>query len=456
MRIFYYLCVVVLLQGCIDDYLESSPESGPSDSEELIGTPTGTAIGTESKPRSLPLVNSIADIQGRFVGAFRIGSEYTTARIAFNPDGNNGEGSLFVSTGLLDFGVKEIAIPELVNNLNDLSSLNFAATLQGNVRLLDKIPEKSWSSDPIQNRLMSLHYQDGKLLINGAIYYDAPGTDSDTTFRIETPSDLAASEVSGNFKMAGAQHLTKWTSPIPSDWQDELGSEYLMGAGPELAILSRLSIGPTLFTFAMDDLLIADNGDSITTTAVLDYPLETPLHADFLNHGGASGGENNDIFTAQSSPGYGFIVPGTRTYAVLGGSGGHNPVSNPYVGTMSDYANLNGTIFYKMEGERWTDNAGNVADGYSIYDHDDRGEFYWFYDLNDLLDADAPHTPKPYAYGYYSNFYSPEGLPSGKRNDVVSGSWDMANKLLYLSLPYVDRTYDGYSRNPVIVVLDFN
>ena len=291
--------------------------------------------------------------------------------------------------------------------------------------------------------------------MHGAVYYDASGTDLDTTFRIENPSNLSASSVEGNFQLEGAQHLTKWTSPVPPEWQALLGNDYIMGAGPELAILSRLSVGPSMFSVDMGNLLSAQSGDDISTSALLDFSTEYPMHDDFLNYGGASGGENNDVFNIQSKPGYGFIVPGTRTYAVLGASAGHSASSNPYVGSMTDYANLNGTIFYKNEDASWTDDRGKPADGYSVYDHDDKGAFYWFFDLNDILDADHTNEPRPYAYGHYNNFYSPEGVPSGVMNTVNSGTWDEENKRLYLSLPFVERTYDGYSRNPVIVVIDY-
>jgi len=419
-------------------------------------------------------------LNGQIMGAFKVGGDYTQGRIAFNPDGNNGQGSLFVSGHAHHFSIQEVAVPITLKSISELksdpfNSSHYAKTLQPAVRFLNKLDESSgwrWpGAEPNDFTYQSLQYYKGKLFAHAAIYYDGNGTDKETTFRVENPSDLAGSHVVSGLKLQGAQHLTTWTSPVPESWKPVLKTDYVMGSGLGLAIMKRLSAGPSLFTVDYQDLLTAKSGDAISTVAHLDYFENNTLNRDYLNYGGVSGGVNNDLHTMQSAVGYGFIVPGTRTYAVLGSSAGHtasSQVPDYIVGSITDTANKNGTIFYKLHADpRFVNENGGISNGYDTYHQWDKGAYYWLYDMNEILASGETYEPRPYDYGYFRNFFSPVGKsnqvgqdgaygPSGVSNPIKNGTWDEENKHLYLSLPEVQKHSDGYSSETTIVVIDYS
>ncbi|MBV1883178.1 MAG: hypothetical protein KUG82_16180 [Pseudomonadales bacterium] len=415
-----------------------------------------------AEPTELPLVN-FTYIENAFIGAFKTNAgRYGTGSIAYNPDNH----SLFIASSVHDFGLGEYKIPKIVNTKSDLSLLNITTTLQAAEKVLHRIPTHSWPSLPIENRMLGMYYKDGKLLVNGAVYYDAPATDEDTTFIINDANDLAESTISGNFSTDGLQHTTTWFVDVDPNWQQLLGSTHLSGSGPNLAIMGRLSVGPTLFAVNFNDYLIANNGDSIASISFMDFSLKNPIRADMLNYGGTPAGQaeglvNNEVFTEQSMPYFGFIVPGTRTYAVLGKSGGHAEGDNPYVGTVTDYASKNGTIFYKNSDGTWTDSNGSRADGYKIYNAWDKGPFYWLFDMADIVGLDNPWDAEPYESGYYKSLFpksdAVSGIPAGDGNSVRGGSFDVATGRLYLSLPYANNASDpAWAGSPVIAVYQFD
>ena len=469
--------------------------------------------GTED-PTSLPLA-AIGDLAPKLEGFFRVNVQYGNGRIAVNSKGAGLKPTIFVSgpdgvDGQVDsgFNVMEVSPPDVLQAANDeISTVPFATIIQPFTgSLVNRTAVKGgWPNNPIELRIQSMHCRGGKLLVNGAIYYDAPGTNLTTSLIVDDSSNLAGSAITGMFGIVGAQHLTSWFVPA-FDWASAIGYDYIMGSGQGLAIVSRLSAGPTLFGVNPVSIFAATDSGSVPSFPLMDFSLSDPLSPDRLNWGGTKNGRdagavNNDVMTSKSSHSCGFQWPGTRTYIVMGRGSGLLPLSDAedlyWHGSVTDFASKNGTIFYKgnvnPQGDAWTgagaappeytriaNKAGSTgAAGYETYDSEDTGTQFLLFDMNEIIEAQATYDPRPYASGYMADIWprthehtrhinqgggtvtlDETGIPSGGSNNPYSPSWDEANKKLYISLPYVEyhsgESGQNYSNKPVIAVYDFS
>jgi hypothetical protein len=164
--------------------------------------------------------------------------------------------------------------------------------------------------------------------------------------------------------------------------------------------------------------------DPIQTTTLLDYSLSHPLHADLSNDS-----RTNALWTHLSRATYGLVVPGTRTYLVLGSSGGH--VSG---------------VGYKI-----TQDDGTLCGGYCSYAADDNYTYYWAYDVDDLIAVRqgtlAPHAARPYELGQL-----PVPFPT---REIGGGAFDASSGTLYLTLQRADREQGTYANPPVVAAYGF-
>jgi len=368
-------------------------------------------------------------------------SNYTSGIIEYNCENN----SLFLAGFNLHGAIGEFAIPEIVNS-SDLTELNTATNLQNFRRILNLTPDGNPQGI---DRISGMKLIDGKLVVNAIEYYDAAATNTNTTLVIENPSDIANSSINGYYSLEGAAHAGDWISPIPDEWQELLGGTYLSGSSNKWAINSRCTMGISAFIFDFIQESI------IPTTALLDFNLSNPLYADYDTYASANynlierNGETfpghtfedadaivglNDLWTEESQVSYGFIIPGTRTYLTIGASGGHNS-----------------GIGYKA-----TQNNGNECGGPCAYDADDYYNYYWLWDVNDLLAVKnntlMPYEVRPYEYGIFNApFQTDLLLNQSEFHPIVGGSYDPETKKLFLTI------YDGgstgtYERAPLIAV----
>lgn len=194
----------------------------------------------------------------------------------------------------------------------------------------------------------------------------------------------------------------------------------------------------------------------------MDTSLANPLYADFIGYNnknyniletngtapftghtatdiGAVPGDNN-LWTEESWAGYGFIVPGSRTYLTIGESGGH----------------FSG-IGYKARQNGQT--TGNCP-GPCPYDRDDFYNYYWLWDVNDLLAVKngsmQAYDVRPYAYGEFNapfqmNLYT--GLP--RHNPIRGGVYDSVSGLLYLTI-HGGQSTGQYGVKPLVVAYKIN
>ncbi len=323
--------------------------------------------------------------------------------------------------------IAEFAIPEIVNSteLGDLKMVR--APVQPFARVL----EKPSGGNPEKNNriggLLCLQAADGlRLLVNAYEYYDGPANNQTSMLVIRDAEHLADSPVDGYFALSGGPgHTAGWMSPIPPEWQTALGGKYLTGHSSGIPIIGRTSVGPSAFVFDPQEVLAATSaGTPIHTIRLLDYDLKHPLHKDLSNST-----RQNDLWTHLSRVTYGIIIPGTRTYATFGYSGGHES-----------------GIGYKIIRD-----DGKQTGGYSSYKVKDNYHYYWLFDVEDLVRVRQgrmqPYQVRPYEYGVFRSPFSSSSIQIG------GGSFDPKTGRIFLTALKADRQQGQYENPPIVMVL---
>lgn len=390
---------------------------------------TGMTIAAESDappPQELPLL-SMKDFQ--YAGAFRLPSRkfgasdlnFSQGPIAFNPDRR----SLFIVGHAHQQAIAEFAIPELVDS-TVLTELNMAGDpIQPFASILNRA---SGGNPEGNNRIGGMLYVSGpsgpELLVNAYEYYDAPGDNTVSILVVRDAHDLAKSEVDGYFEVQGRPgHTAGWMSPIPDQWRSVLGGDFLTGNSSGIPIISRTSVGPSAFVFDPLDIVGKKSvATPISTTKLLDFSLADRLHEDLSNKS-----RQNDLWNHLSRAIYGIIVPGTRTYATFGHSGGNES-----------------GVGYKI-----VQDNGRRTGGYSSFAIKDNYHYYWFWDVNDLVRVRAgeikPHDVRPYEYGIFRTPFADSSHRLG------GGTFDPSTGRIYLTAQKADRKQGSYANPPVVM-----
>lgn len=388
-----------------------------------------TTVVSAQKATELPLFDIT---QLTYEGGFRIDAgengnssiNYSQGPIAYNYENN----SVYIVGHTYEQAIAEYAVPEIVKSEVLSKSFTVKSPMQVFSSVLNRTPDRNPQDiDRIGGMLYVNHGGQGKLIVNGYEYYDASGTNTQTTLIVNDANDLQRSAVDGFYTFeGGAGHTSGWISPIPQTWQKILGGTHLTGQASGIPIISRLTVGPSAFSFNIQDALNAT--DDIATTQLMDFSLDNPLHEDLDNAEG-----ENDIWTHLSNAKYGFIVPGTRTYLTLGSSGGHES-----------------GVCYKC-----TQDNGNICGGYCPPIAADTYQYYWLWDINDLVavkdGAKRAFGIRPYDYG---KFRTP--FQNGGTNGIGGGSFDAATGTLYLTVQFGDTGQGVYARPPVVVIYHVN
>lgn len=366
-----------------------------------------------------------------YKGAFRIPAQdygnsdvnYSEGPIAYNPDRH----SIFIAGHAHQQAIAEFAVPEIVFS-DSLSDLLFAPDALQNFRsFLDETPDDNPEGiDRIGGILYQADGENARLIVNAYEYYDAPGDNTVSTLIIEDANDLENSAARGYLTLTGgAGHTSGWLSPVPENLREALGGDHLTGQSSGRPIISRFSVGPSAFAFELSDLLSATT--DVPTTKLLDFSLTNRLHPDLANDS-----LNNDLWTHLSKATYGFIIPGTRTYLTLGQSGGHHS-----------------GVCYKC-----TQDDDNLCGGYCSPEAADNYQYYWMWDVQDLIDVknglQEPHDVRPYDYGIFDTPF--DDIYHG----IGGGSFDPATGNLYLTIQKADTEQGTYARPPVVVVYGTN
>jgi hypothetical protein len=385
---------------------------------------------------NLPLINISSFL---YEGAFRItpasgNLDFSLGIIEYNPVNH----SLFVESNL---SIGEFAIPEVVD-IEDVFALN--ATTEDLQPLAPIFASNSDFNTDGLDRVTGMKVISGNLVINAVTYYDGNADNTKTTIILDDATDIANSVKDKFIAVDGAAHAAGWISDIPNNHKSLFGdSSYVFGFASTYAINSRNSIGPSVFLVDKTELLSANS--SVPSTPLVDYDIsnylsiDDPAVADLpwayygynttlltntpngTSEAALDGQGNvitvgNDLWTELSTARYGFMIPSTRSYIVLGRSGGHES-----------------GIGYKIE------RADGKCGGPCPYDPADIFNYYWLWDINDfvkVLNGDLlPHEVRPYDYGkFYTPFQFDRDTKEPAFYEIGGATYDAGNSDLYVTL----------------------
>ena len=458
--LFVFICSA-LLTGCTDEPTPASDTSSATDADAAAadttdtpdtavvdtadGSPPDTAKDSGSAPDSAPNDTGTDDdtsvsedatdgADGESGTKERVQLEDVTYSGAFRlPAGEFGASSMNYAQGPLEYDASDDTI-YIVGHSHDQAVAEFgvpAITESETIGDLEMAPEPDQPfatllgrvDNPQEiDRIAGMEVVDGELFVNAFEYYDAPGDNTHTTLVLRDANGLAGGRVDGYFEMQGRAHASGWISPIPDGWRDTLGGTHISGNSSGTPIISRTSVGPSAFVFTPGESGTngAESG-AITTTALLDFSLDHPLHEDLSNEQG-----DNDLWTHLSRATYGFIPPGTRTYVTIGHTGGHAS-----------------GVCYKC-----TQSDGNTCGGYCSKEADDYATYYWLWDLEDLVAVKEgeleAHAVEPYDYGEFP-------IPFDA-TEIGGGTFDPESGRLFLTAQRADDQQGQYSNPPIVMV----
>ena len=445
------------------------------DSGSNSGSDSGSSSGSDSDSSSeswkeLPLL-SISDL--KYKGAFRLsGSNFEGSSLNWVPGAmtlsEDGE-SLFVAGHAHHDQIFEVAIPPLVDTL-DNKELPIIGPTQQSGSLMDR---PHTGNDDHLDVISGMLARDGKLYVNAYEYFDAGGANTLSTFVIEDSSDIRNSEARGYFSYQATEKAAGWLSHIPTEFQDVLGGKVISGHSSGVPINLRNSMGPC--AYVVDDSLFTDNTlneGEIPTTELLSYTLDFPLTSSEKDptrlvhpEDGEPGSEDNwrrypdeekydpwDLYNTtrtnklwnhSSAAVYGLIVPGTRTYLVIGSSAGNE-----------------GGIGYKIiEDDGYPIGPGNTtqeSDGFMPMNSKDRYNYYWAYDMADLIDVkngnQLPYEVRPYAFGEFNVPFQVHKNAFRHRyiNKLGGGAYDPEKNVLYV-LIRKGGNFEGSTAMPPVI-----
>ena len=381
----------------------------------VLGSPGVSYSADLATLQNLPLFQ-IGNL--KFAGGFKVPQETlgeSEASYAEGPItlGANGT-SMYMVGHAYQQAIAEISIPEIVNTTS-VSALRRASAIQNFSRVLSR--PASGNVDNL-DRIGGMEYVNGMLLVNAYVYYDANAGADTTTMAIQNANNLSGSAVAGYHRFAARAHAAGWISPIPAEWQQALGGTHISGYSSGGPIISRWSVGPSAFAFTPTNPNLANaSPTTIPATTLMDFSLQNPMGMDagsaesYLNNSD----RNNKMWNHITSAKYGFVVPGTRTYMAVGFSGGYDS-----------------GVGYKI-----TQDNGNVCGGYCAYSASDYSNYYWLFDLNDLLAVKNgsmnSYDIKPYAFGKFESAFANGGF-----SPILGGAVDINRGLLYLNLEAVE------------------
>ncbi|WP_340198576.1 hypothetical protein [Ascidiimonas sp. W6] len=352
-----------------------------------------------------------------YVGAFRLSGDtygessinYASGAMAYNNDNH----SIYIVGHAQVNAIAEFPVPALLDE-TDITALNVSEPLQDFHTVLNAVDNPS-----NVNRINGMLYKNEQLVINAEVWYDASGRNRNTSLVVRDANNIGTSQIDGYYQMDGAAHAAGYLSPIPNEWHERFNAEYLTGWSSVNSIISRYSYGPSLFTFDLNGLLnTSSNSGSIETVPFMNFSFNDQ---NYITPPSNDPGEAVWNYLAKGM--YGFIVPGTRTFAVFGSAGG-----------------IDSGIGYKI-----TQDNGNLCGGYCAYQASDYYNYYWFFDVEEILNAENVSSPRPYAYGKFSIPFDDDGS-----HRIIGGSFDSSSGLLYLALGKAGQV-GQYDRPPLIV-----
>jgi hypothetical protein len=375
----------------------------------------------QSKPNDINVPLGLeATLEIEYQGAFRVRakgestSDYAVGTLGFNPDNK----SIYMAGHDYHGAIAEFEIPAELSFETQASNIPEAPVLQQYVKILNKKETGNTT-----NKINGILYHNQNLLVSSEIWYDGNADNRDNLQVFTNAQDIRSSSFKGMLQIDGGAKAAGYMFKVPEELTEKLGSEYLIGWASNYSITSRYSQGPSLFRFepnqAIDAVLSVDK--TVDTDPLMVFPLSE----------GKQLVEGGDKYTMDISPvwgpvakvKYGFIIPETTYFLAIGW-----------------HAGVHSGIGYKI-----TQDNGKICGGPCSYHSDDVYNYFWIFDVNDMLESEHPWLVSPISYGKWSHPYDEKG-----NNQVIGGTFDDKNDILYLALNGAGQI-GNYDRPPLII-----
>lgn len=489
MKYLALLLATLSLIACADSVTNkkaSSPdEAGTDDITAIVQavaepSPDGGTAPELGDALNLPLA-TWADFS--YAGGFRLPDKKQTVDGAeFKYRGNRGSievaqdrskmfvGAFRAGSGNGKPGWAQIAIPELDPNYN-FADMPIAVSAQGLADVWHTVSRP----DGTKNRSMHCIEYGGMLIGTMVNNYDAGSVQTYFLWRVEDASNLTTAPIGGLYELEGEYHAAGWIVEVPNEWKALVGHDHLMGNAHNFSIAGRASIGPTFFGVDLSQVTATLPSEPIQTAEYMNYPRNRdkalfvtkyradiekltgdwkttdrvtyrdihynilirshatefpPSHADYPDQNPSVLG--NDIWTVTTRAGIGFIIPGTRTYAVFGKAAG-----------------MNHGLGYRIKND-----VDRETSGPAPYVNTDRYNYHWFFDMRDIIDSKngriEPWDILPYSYGRITLPFErqPRGSSVEDAGHIFGGTFDPDNMRVYFAIR-------GFDRNkPLILTYD--
>lgn len=411
--IFYQNCSPKFEAGDMKVSL-SSQNDGSDDSNSSDSSPE------EFTSEELYTDPELATVENfKYVGSFRLDDRkygdsnmtFAVGTLGYNPDKH----SLFIAGHAHHNAIAEFEIPEALMGTT-VKDLNEAKPLQYFKSILSTAP----TGNPNGNdKITGLYYYKGKLVVNTEKWYDAAGSNTDTTLVLQDAKNLATSAVKGYYRLKGAARAAGYISDVPPNYQAQLDSKHITGWSSVYSIISRYSIGPSMYKLNLNDLTDSDELD-VHTEALMSFHGKNMLapNANAMNVSGNA----SPLWNSLSNGVYGFIIPNTRTFAVVGSSSA-----------------IVGGLGYKI-----TQDNGNLCGGPCAFLSDEVYNYIWLFNMDDIINAQNIYDPRPYYYGKW-----PQPFDNKGKNSIIGATFDANESALYLAISKAGQTGD-YDKDPLI------
>ena len=396
--------------------IEPEPEPEPEEPPEPI---LGQVLFDEDialiQPISTPYdvkfpLGLLAQFNMEYKGAFRpysknsvSSSNHAQGALAYCADRQ----SIFMAGHDKERSVAEYKIPASLTITDVVKDMPVAECLQNYVSVL---PPKSYKRNLQITGLLA--YQDSLIVTHGS-WYDGGGSYS-TDIQAFNITDINQ-EHSPLRNLQGNAYAAGYMSAIPDDAQSKLGGNFLLGWASNKSITSRYSQGASLYTFKPQDVI--DN-EIVSTSAKQYYPMELgKMLVDGAHH--TRNKDVSPIWGPMSKANYGFIVPNSNIFVLLG-----------------SHAGIHSGIFYKEDKEQNT----RRTSGSATYDASDYYNYYWLYNVDEILAGESPWSTKPFSYGKLN-------LPF---KGHLNGATFDGNETLYITVSHAGAV-GKYDRPPLIL-----
>lgn len=439
MKFFQKLAKLALSAGLSLSLFACGSGGGPTSSNKVITTPPSPEVIApeveiqvlfeedlaedirQSQPNdiNLPLgLQATLDIE--YLGAFRVEadgestSDYAVGTLGFNPDNN----SIYMAGHSRDNAIAEFEIPTSLSFELQAADIPEAAVLQSYVKVLNKKEVGNTT-----NKINGMLYLDQNLLVSSEIWYDGPANNLDNLQVFANAQYISSSSYKGMLQVEGAAKAAGYMFKVPNELTEKLGAEYMIGWASNYSIRSRYSQGPSIYRFSPTDAIDAvpalDRNIEAKPLMVFPFGEGKELNDRYIDSSTFLSPLWGDLARAK----YGFIIPGTTYFLAVG-----------------QHSGLHSGIGYKI-----TQDNGRLCGGPCAYESKDIYNYFWIFDVNDMLEAEDPWLVSPVSYGKWSHPYDNSGA-----RGILGGAYDDDNSILYLTLEKAGQV-GTYDRAPLIL-----